>query len=242
MRLGWVAHSKILAYSYGVAPAVPPKDQETVGVNLYMVSNSKLQPRITYLVLKTLFGPGVESRFKGKFDERNIALPSGFPMSQATKAYLSRNEPLVSSQMIETLRKVGVLVVILVAVGITLLQWLKWERRAAHKGVEDLPEFIQQVTDIEREYRAAVASGDISAALLSQYCERLALLKEKALSRAIDAVGDQAIQVNSLLLAITDARSRMEDQGSLAAKTAAAADEGRRGLLGAIRAGLKRTS
>lgn len=123
LRLGWVTDSKMLAYTYSVKPPVPASDIRTIGVNLHLVANEDVDPRAVYKVLETLFSPGLEVRLRTKMDESRLTVPSGYPLSEGTKKFLARKNPILSS---ENFDKVKSFLGLLLSIASALLIVFKW--------------------------------------------------------------------------------------------------------------------
>lgn len=213
LRLGWVADSKILAYTYSVDPPVPARDVKTVGVNLHLIANKNVEARAVFKVLETLFSPDLEVRLKIKIDEKNILTSAGFPLAEGTKKYMDRNNPFFSN---ETLDQVKAIFGLVLSVGSTLLVILKW-----FKGEPMEPErpptdddrfavYIENVLGIEREYDRLAARGSVTPQEREVFLQQLAAIKSAALHQLTKATFTNAQLPEQLLLVISDTRSRLE--------------------------------
>lgn len=213
LRLGWVADSKILAYTYSVDPAVPARDMKTVGVNLHLIANKNVEPRAVFKVLETLFSPDLEVRLKIKIDEKNILTSAGFPLAEGTKKYMDRNNPFFSN---ETLDQVKALFGLVLSVGSTLLVILKWfkgEPMEPEKPPTDddrFADYIHRVLGIEQEFDRLAARGTVSAREREQFLQQLTSIKSAALHQLTQAHFANAQLPEQLLLIISDTRSRLE--------------------------------
>lgn len=213
LRLGWVADSKILAYTYSVDPAVPARDIKTVGVNLHLIANKNVEARAVFKVLETLFSPDLEVRLKIKIDEKNILTSAGFPLAEGTKKYMDRNNPFFSN---ETLDQVKALFGLVLSVGSTLLVILKWfkgEPMEPEKPPTDDDRFavyIENVLAIEREFDGLVTRGSVSPQQREVFLQQLAAIKSAALHQLTKATFANAQLPEQLLLVISDTRSRLE--------------------------------
>ncbi len=213
LRLGWVADSKILAYTYSVDPPVPARDVKTVGVNLHLIANKNVEARAVFKVLETLFSPDLEVRLKIKIDEKNILTSAGFPLAEGTKKYMDRNNPFFSN---ETLDQVKAIFGLVLSVGSTLLVILKW-----FKGEPMEPErpptdddrfavYIENVLGIELEYDRLAARGSVTPQEREVFLQQLAAIKSAALHQLTKATFTNAQLPEQLLLVISDTRSRLE--------------------------------
>jgi TRAP-type uncharacterized transport system substrate-binding protein len=126
-RLGWVADSRILAYMYSVTPPVPAKDIKTVGVNLHLLANRNVDPDAINKVLKTLYGPELETRLKMKLDEGQLTLPSGYHLSKGAKLFMARNDPILSADSMNKLKSLLGILMSLASVLLVSFKWFKGE-------------------------------------------------------------------------------------------------------------------
>jgi len=213
LRLGWVADSKILAYMYSVDPAVPKRDIKTVGVNLHLVANKNVDARAVYKVLETLFSPDLEVRLKIKIDEANLLTSASYPLSEGTKLYLNRNNPLFSNA---TLDKIKALFGLMLSIGSTLLVIIKWfkgepiEPEAAPTQDKDFIAYIEQVVGIETEFNKKRIAGTLLDSERNHFLQQLSEIKSKAVAQLSDANFTNAQLPQNLLLVIGDTRQRLE--------------------------------
>lgn len=220
LRLGWVADSKILAYMYNVKPPVPGRDIKTVGVNLHLVANEKVDPRAIYQVLESLFSPALEVRLKMKIDESLITTPSGFALSEGTKLFMARKNPLLSAA---TLDKIKALFGLILSVASTLLVIYKWfsgEPLEPEKPATDdqaFADYIGQVAGVEKDFNASRSQGGLTPESMHALQERLSAIKDEALARLRGARLDNNQLPQNLLMAIADTRARMGGNGDLQA-------------------------
>lgn len=212
LRLGWVADSKILAYTYNVKPPVPSRDIKTVGVNLHLVARHDVDSRAIFQVLESLFSPSLEARLKMKLDESQLTIPSGFHLSEGTKLFLARKNPLFSSA---TLDRIKALFGLLLSVGSTILVIFKWfrgeplEPERAPTDDRAFLDYFGQVAQIEKTFDASRSQGSLTPQSRDALQEKLSVLKADAMARLAGARFDNDQLPQSLLLAIADARAKL---------------------------------
>jgi TRAP-type uncharacterized transport system substrate-binding protein len=215
LRYGWVADSKIMAYAYSVKPPVPARDIRTVGVNLHLVANKNVDPRAVFGVLEALYSPGLGMRLDLKINESQLAVPSGYPLSQGSKMFVDRKNPLLSAA---TLDKIKALFGLVLSVASTVLVVFKWFR-----GVPAEPErppthdaqflaWLAQIGSLEKECDepGTVLSRERASELLRQ----LSAIKAEALEGLGSARFDNPQLPQHLLLAVADARTRIMQAGA----------------------------
>lgn len=203
LRLGWVADSKILAYTYSVKPPVPPRDIKTVGVNMHLVANRNVEPRAIFQVLESLYSPALSAALKLRIDEDQLNVPSGYPLSEGSQRFLERKNPLLSSATLDRIKALFGLALSVASTVLVVLRWFQGDAPEAPKPQADDPRFVawlQEVAGIEQ----AFASDPVQRASLLQ---QLLRIKTEALACLGQARLDNPALANTLLTALADTRS-----------------------------------
>ncbi len=125
LRMGWVADTKILAYTYQISPPMPAKDIQVVGVNLNLLANKNVDPHAIAALLPILFSPQVSSRFGSQISEDKMLTPSGFPISDGTEFYIASKQPFITSQMIDQVKGLSGLLMSLLSIALVVFKWFK---------------------------------------------------------------------------------------------------------------------
>ena len=123
--MGWVADTKILAYTYQISPPVPAKDIQVVGVNLNLLANKDVDAHAIAALLPVLYSPQVASRFSFPITEDKMLTPSGFPVSDGTEVYLASKQPYITAQTIDQIKGIFGLVMSLLSVALVVFKWFK---------------------------------------------------------------------------------------------------------------------
>ena len=213
LRQGWVADSKVMAYMYSVQPPVPPRDVKTVGVNLQLVANARLDPRAVFKVLEGVYSPGLQMRLKMKFDEDKILESSSYPLSSGTRLFMDRKNPFLSQA---TLKKVEALFGLILSVASTLIVVFKWFKGAPPEAVKPETDDAFFVTLIERVLAVdgaidASPGGSMPFDQLDALQRELSDIKATAMRRlAANGLLGNANLVPQLFSAIVDSRARLE--------------------------------
>ena len=179
LREGWVSGEKILAYTYNTTPPEPAKDIKSVGVNMHLVANKKVDDKAIAKLLEVLYSPNVESKLRMKLDEKKITIPSGFPISAATETFLKRNESVFSAKTIENIQKGFGATMTLLTLCLMMFKWFKGG------GFDDNPRFkayVKQVAVIEAEVYAIRESGLVEAEHLRELQAKLTKLRIEAMN------------------------------------------------------------
>ena len=213
LRQGWVADTKVMAYMYSVQPPVPPRDVKTVGVNLQLVANAKLDPRAVFKVLEGVYSRDLQMRLKMKFDEDNILESSSYPLSSGTRLFMDRKNPFLSQA---TLKKIESLFGLILSVASTLIVVFKWFKGAPPETIPPETEDAFFVSLIERVLAAdsaidAIPDGPPPLAQLAELQKELSDIKATAMRR-LTANGPLANTnlVPQLFSTIADSRARLD--------------------------------
>lgn len=217
LRLGWVADSKILAYTYSVKPPVPPRDIKTVGVNMHLVAHRNVEPRAVFQVLESLYSPALSASLKLKIDESQLNVPSGYPLSEGSQRFIERKNPLLSAATLDRIKALFGLILSVASTVLVVVRWFQGEAPEEPKPPADDQRFVawlQEVTDIER---AMLESPGIAQQKALQ--QRLLAIKSEALACLGTARLDNPRLVDALLAALADARSNSTHSYALERET-----------------------
>jgi hypothetical protein len=211
LRLGWVADTRILAYTYNVKPAVPNRDIKTVGVNVHLVANKDVEPRAVFKVLESLYAAGLETKLNFKLNEAQLTTRSGYPLSEGSRLFLERKNPLLSAATVDKLKGLFGLVLSTLSTFLVVFKWFKGaEPKAAPVQWDDAAfiAWIARVGEIETQFDAHASDTGAMQELALNLQAQLAVIKAEALQRAGTARLENPLLPQLLLLAITDARAR----------------------------------
>ena len=125
LRMGWVADTKILAYTYQISPPVPSTDIRVVGVNLNLLASKDVDPHAIAALLPVLYSPQIASRFTFPISEDKMLTASGFPISDGTEMYIASKQPLITAQMIDQVKGIFGLIMSLLSVALVVFKWFK---------------------------------------------------------------------------------------------------------------------
>lgn len=208
LRLGWVADGRILGYMYSISPPVPAGDIKVVGVNLHLVANKNVDPKAVFKALEVLYGPNVASRLRMRFDEKNIALPSGYPLSDGTLTFMARNDPVLSAKLLDQAKSLFGLLMTSLSAFIVLWRWFSGQQSTDDKAFKG---YVKQVGEIEREIRAIDLNQASTRADIAAVAAKLSELKEKALKEYPAGLFKNDSVVEKLLAGIADTRRYLLD-------------------------------
>jgi TRAP-type uncharacterized transport system substrate-binding protein len=137
LRMGWVADTKILAYTYQISPPVPSTDIRVVGVNLNLLASKDADPHAIAALLPVLYSPQIASRFTFPILEDKMLTASGFPISDGTEMYIASKQPLITAQMIDQVKGIFGLIMSLLSVALVVFKWFKAPEETQTAGAEE---------------------------------------------------------------------------------------------------------
>lgn len=211
LRLGWVADTSILAYTYSITPAVPERDVKVIGVNLHLVANRNVDPHAVLKVLETLYSPQVESRVRQHFDETSqLTLPSGFELSQGTQMFMARNDPLLSAKTWDRLKDAFGLVMSALSTALVIFKWFKGEAPATVSPDIAFRRHLTALAEIDLRLAELAAEGGGSPAEMDELAIRLATLRGEAAREAAQVKLDDSSLVPTLFIGLADARGQLD--------------------------------
>lgn len=138
-RLNWIASVTLKEYMYSIIPPVPSDSIPLVGVNLHLVANEKIEPKAIVALLKTLYGPRIDSRFSQDLIKTDLLVPSGYPISTGTMHYLESQKPIFTPEWTDKLKNIFELLMTLGSIVVLIWKWFKSEHDEEFKyGTTDL--------------------------------------------------------------------------------------------------------
>jgi len=212
LRLGWVTHSKIFAYMYGVKPAVPSRDIQTVGVNLHLVANKDVDPIGVFRLLESLYSPSMEQRLHMKMDDSMITTPSGFPLSKGTTLYLERNNPLLSAGTLDKIKALFGLILSLASTVLVVFRWFSGPDEDTAPATDDpyFVDLIEQTMQIEARFNTLDMGDKLVRAELDSLRATLDQIKRKAIDKLGSDHLKNTLLVQTLLQLISELRGRLD--------------------------------
>jgi TRAP-type uncharacterized transport system substrate-binding protein len=215
LRHGWAASSEIAAFMYSVEPPVPARDLKTIGVNLRLVANRRVDPRAVSKVLESLFSPRLETRLKMHLDETNILASASYPPSDATRSFMDRKRPLFSHAMLNEVKAGIGLLVTLCSAALVIFKWIKeapGKSDPPDMGDQALIGYLGQVADLDTALGTHLARGVLDGQTVRELDLELSAIKAAALGLLGKSAFDDQHLPHTLLLAIAHLRGRLDSQ------------------------------
>ncbi len=199
-------HDMIIpAFSYSVDPPVPAKPLHTLGQRLLIVAGRKTPEATVLRLMKVLFESDFSRRARlPALDPAGVDAARDFPLHDGTVKYLKRNEPLITTDLIDRLENLRSF--LMSAVLAVFLFW-RWQKRRRLIGFET---YIDAVSEVELEALAMERAGEVDFDKLRHLRRRLSEIKGEALERQAEGVLSGEEQMSSFLTHVSDVRSYLE--------------------------------
>jgi TRAP-type uncharacterized transport system substrate-binding protein len=202
-----VSDAVIPAYTYGIEPAIPADPLHTVGARLALVANEDVSPEVVELVLDTLYGSRIARLTRPPLDHSVLRQPFHLPQHPGTVAYLRRDQPYVTQDMVDALS--NSISVIGALAGATLFFWQWWRQRRQAVRDETFGRYVLRLGDVERRMVALELSATLELEPLAALQREVLELKSEALERfAVGELDSQAV-LSHLLMPLNAARDRI---------------------------------
>jgi hypothetical protein len=206
LRYGWVSSGTILAYTYSIRPPIPERDISTIGVKMHVVANKNVNPKAIEKLLEVIYGAGVQSRLRIKLDERDVADPSGYPLSAATLAFMERNHPLFSIKLVDQIQSWFGLAMTLLSAFIIMLKWLSGKRRDESDD-DKFRAYLSDVAGIEARVRGLEQQPQPDLSEMRNLENELSRLKEAATAQFASGRFKDNSVFERFLVSLADTRS-----------------------------------
>jgi len=128
-RYLWAEESQILMSTYSVSPVVPEEDMNTIGVELELVANSNVNPNAISKLLGVLYNSSIENITKQSLEEESGSSFSDFPLSPGTIAYMNRNNPIFTMELLDKIKYWGGSAMAFISSAMVVFRWFKGKKK-----------------------------------------------------------------------------------------------------------------
>ncbi len=199
-----IQNTEIPAYTYSVAPPVPPRTIPTFGTRLLLVAGRRVKPQAVARLLEASYesGPGGPA-----LDPALLEVRPELPWHDGAILYRDRNKPLIIGDAIDLLEKGTSLTGALLGGAFFLWQWYRQRvRRRRELGFET---YMLKVTAIEERALHTEMGARFDLKELLRLEVELGGLKSEALQRfaAGEFEGEQLI--SGFITHVNDARDHL---------------------------------
>jgi hypothetical protein len=209
LRHGWAGKGTILAYTYNIKPPVPEKDIATVAVNMHLLAHEGTDPAALSALLSVLYSPSVAAQTRRPIDEKDIAVPSGYPISPGMTAYLERNDSILTMETWGKIQGTFGLVMSFSGMGIVVLKWLRGAAPKPETHDDEFHGYLAQVSSIERAAGVMEASGRLDPTALQDMLAALGHLRAHLLERYPKASLKDAMLFDRCVASVRAAHDRV---------------------------------
>jgi TRAP-type uncharacterized transport system substrate-binding protein len=197
-----VYNTAIPAYTYSVAPPIPPEPVPTFGTRLLLVAHEDTNTEAVSRLLEAAFvnGPGGPALEPGLLE-----LPSELKWHDGTLVYRERTKPLAMGDAIDVLEKSASLSAIVLGGVFCLWQWYRQRRRRCRDlGFEA---YMVKVTAIEKRALEIELGAVIDVKELLTLQLDLSRLKNEALQRFTSGEIEGEELISGFVSHVNDARN-----------------------------------
>jgi TRAP-type uncharacterized transport system substrate-binding protein len=188
LRKPTIEDTCIPAHTYSVYPAVPPLPLHTVGTRGLLIAHENVSKIAIRRLLEVFYQSDFARRLgMPPLDESLIVRSGQYPNHPGTIAYLHRQDPWVSKDLVENLKSLSGM---LVSAASALILFWQWYRR---RNAVNLSDYLRLGTQLEMEALQAGSGGPCGDGQLEIFQQRLTALRIEVLEKHNDGLlpGDQ---------------------------------------------------
>jgi hypothetical protein len=198
---------EIPEFTYQIEPPIPDRPLRTIGARLVLVANASVSKATVETVLETVF----ESHFARiphpPLARNLLELPPRHPLHEGSRAFLSRNRPLISGNDAD--RLANSLSILGALAGGGLFVWQSFRQRQNARRDELFARYQLQIAALEGRVVELELAADLALDPLITLQRELLSLKSEALARyAAGELGGRAT-LTDLLVPLNAARDHV---------------------------------
>jgi TRAP-type uncharacterized transport system substrate-binding protein len=205
----YITDAVIPAFTYSTQPPVPPEPLHTVGSRLILIANEAVPDASVELILDTVFRSRFARLAEPPLDPSVLHLPPRIHQHPGTAAYVQRNQPLITSDSVDTMSNLLSILGAVVGGSLFLFQWRR--QRTAAKHDEVFGSYLSRAADIERRLAALELRATLDLPQLITLQRQVLEVKTEALERfAAGELGSQT-SLSQLLAPLNATREHIGD-------------------------------
>ncbi len=199
-----VLSGSIPAYTYGASPPTPREPVVTLATRMLVVAHRETDPAAIRILLEALDSEAFARAANLSRTERQVLWEEAeLPLHAGTEAWMRREAPLLTPELMEGLESLRSFLVSLVVAAFLLYRWYRTRK------LHGLDGFLAEVSAIDREVLAAERAPNLELTHLLELRVKLGEVK----TRALDAFAKGAIHseelLSSFLTHVSDVRSHL---------------------------------
>lgn len=200
-----VRETTIPAFAYSGRLPMPPNDVITLATRTLLIAHDEVEAKTVRRLVDAVLSDRFARAASLTHDEEEALLADPeLPLHEGTHEYLSRNDPLMTPEIIdnvESLRSFFVSLAIAIFLG-----W-RWFRAKQLRGFDV---FITEVSDLEVEIHGLELHADLDLEQLVRIRRRLGVIKARGLREHREGRLASSELLNAFLLHVTDVRMHLD--------------------------------
>ncbi|MFO0710951.1 MAG: TAXI family TRAP transporter solute-binding subunit [Sandaracinus sp.] len=199
-----VLASEIPAYAYGASPPMPREPLPTLATRMLVVAHQSTDEEAIRLLLETLDSEAfARAANLSRVERQPLWDEAEMPLHRGTQAWLRRDQPLLTPELMEGLESLRSFLVSVVVAAFLLYRWYRTRK------LHGLDGFLAEVSAIDRDVLAAERAPNLELQALLDLRVRLGEVKNRALeSFAKGSIHSEEL-LSSFLTHVSDVRSHL---------------------------------
>jgi TRAP transporter TAXI family solute receptor len=149
MRYVWAEKVDIPAGIYKENPPVPAEETSTIGIKLEIVARSDAPSDAIKKFLESLYSSSAENVILQKIEEETGDSLSNYPLSSGTVAYMKRNEPFFSMELVDNIKNIFGSIMAFLSTVLIIIKWFKGNREEEKEESE--PSEEQESKEVQEQ-------------------------------------------------------------------------------------------
>lgn len=199
-----VSRGVIPASTYGAAPPTPPQDVPTLATRMLLVAHRDTSEDVVRRMLEVIDSEEFASAaMVPQAMQPALFAQTEFPLHPGTVAWLRRNDPLLTPDLLEGIESVRSFLVSLVVAGVFAFRW--WRRKKLH----GLDKYIAEASQIERKALELERDSRLDLERLFELRSKLGETKTQALEAFQRGEVHSEELLGTFLVHVADVRSHL---------------------------------
>ena len=204
-----VSDTVIPAFTYQAQPGVPAESLHTIGSRLTLIANDRVPNETVARVLEIVFDSPIARVTHPPIDSGVLTLPAHAERHPGTIAFMQRDKPYITNDLVGTLS--GVLSVVGALVGGVLFLWQWWRQRVQAVRDETLKAYLLRIADVERRMAALELGTTLHLEPLASLQREVLQVKSEALDRFLSGDLGSQVALADLLMPLNAVRDHVGD-------------------------------
>lgn len=195
----------IPAYTYDVAPPIPPTDLTTLGSRMLLIANEHTPRRTVVRLIDRLLASRLAQTIQPPLTPDIVRQPAEAPLHAGAVEYRRRDEPVITGELIGILS--DTLQLIIPIGGGILLVWGWLRSRILTNRERRIDRFIALVSGVEQRALQLGTDGPPDLRAVRELHRELSTIKDAALERIAAGEAGNELLTSTLFAHVTDVRA-----------------------------------